>query len=147
MEVSIDVTRAGDSVVPVSVPVGVALDVTGVDAGVDAGVGVAFVGVEAGVGSVVGVSDASVGAGGVRLWRRRRRSCRLRGRGVGWQRRGRGNGDGLLRRGLTYGCRLRGGVLPRRGEPAAGPWQTGRAASTISAIRGVDLVVQCKQRR
>ena len=48
MEVSVDVTRAGDSVGPASVPVGVALDATGVDAG---------------VGSVVGVSDASVGAG------------------------------------------------------------------------------------
>ena len=43
MEVSVDVTRAGDSVGPASVPVGVALDATGVDAGV----GMAFVGVEA----------------------------------------------------------------------------------------------------
>ena len=59
MEVFVDVTRAGDSVGPASVPVRVALDVTGVDAGV----GVAFVGVEAGVGSVVGVSGACVGTG------------------------------------------------------------------------------------
>ena len=66
MEVFVDVTRAGDSVGPASVPVGAALDVTGVDAGV----GVSFVGVEAGVGAVVvgvgpgvGVSDVSVGTG------------------------------------------------------------------------------------